>query len=412
MKRQVVITGIGMVTPLGNTTESTWASLLAGRSGIGAISRFASAAFPSRIAGEIRQFDPASFLPARVAKKGDPFMQYALSAALMALEDAGLEVSPVTMARTGVLIGSSRGGVTTIERNMDALIRKGYKAVSPYVAPFSLINMASSAVAMKIGATGPCLDVSTACATGTHAVGEAMKIIQRNDADIMFAGGSEAPLTPLILAGFCRARALSRRNNEPEKASRPFDADRDGFVLAEGAGVLVLEEAEIAIRRGAKIYAELAGYGLSSDAFHFTRPAPRGEGSARAMIAALADAGMAPDTIEYVNAHGTATVENDRAETLALKKVFGAHPSRLVVSSSKSMLGHMLGAAGAVEAAISALVISRGAIPPTINLDQPDPGCDLDYIPHTARYQNVTTALSNSLGFGGTNAALVFRRFL
>jgi 3-oxoacyl-[acyl-carrier-protein] synthase II len=298
----------------------------------------------------------------------------------------------------------------TNEKNLIAFLSKGLRAVSPFYTPMTLVNMASGYIAMKLHATGPCLDVSTACATGTHALGEAMKIIQRGDADVMIAGGSEAALTPLVLAGFCQAKALSRRNEEPERASRPFDRDRDGFVLSEGAGVVVLEAREHAEKRGARAYAELAGYGLSSDAFHYTQPAPDGAGPARAMAAALADGAVAPETVGYVNAHGTSTVPNDRIETLAIKKVFGRHAEGLAVSSTKSMLGHMLGAAGAVEAAITALALHEGVIPPTINYENRDPDCDLDYVPNTARKQSLSSALSNSLGFGGINAALVLKR--
>jgi 3-oxoacyl-[acyl-carrier-protein] synthase II len=344
------------------------------------------------------------------AHRTDPFIQYALAAALMAMEDAGLTITPHSALRTGVLVGSGRGGVTTSERNLIAFMAKGPRAVSPFYTPMSLVNMASGYISMKLGAKGPCFDVSTACATGTHALGEAMKLIQRGDADVMIAGGTEAALTPLILAGFCQARALSQRNEEPVKASRPFDRDRDGFVLAEGAGVLMLEELTHARKRGAKIYAELAGYGLSSDAFHYTRPDPAGDGPARAMALALSDAGVRPEDIDYINAHGTSTVSNDGIETLAIKKTFGKHAYSLAVSSSKSMLGHMLGAAGAVEAAVSALALLEGTIPPTINYDNPDPECNLDYVPNTARKQDIKTALSNSLGFGGINAALVLKK--
>ncbi|OGW37105.1 MAG: beta-ketoacyl-[acyl-carrier-protein] synthase II [Nitrospirae bacterium GWD2_57_9] len=410
MNVRTVITGIGMVTPLG-TSETTWSSLLEGTSGVGPINRFDASAFPCRIAGEVKNFDAGLFLPPKEALKTDPFIQYALAAALMAKDDAGFKAAAQPPFRTGVLIGSGRGGVTTTEKNMAALLTRGPRAVSPFYAPMSLVNMASGYVAMKLGAQGPCLDVSTACATGTHAVGEAMKIIQRGDADVMLAGGTEAALTPLVLAGFCQAKALSLRNNEPRRASRPFDRDRDGFVLAEGACVLVLEELGHAERRGARIYAELAGYGLTSDAFHYTRPDPSAEGPSRAMSLALRDAGMAPEEIEYVNAHGTSTRSNDRIETVAIKRTFGSHAGSLAVSASKSMLGHMLGAAGAVEAAVTALALRDGIIPPTLNLDNPSPECDLDYVPHEARRQNVRSALSNSLGFGGINAALVLKKY-
>ena len=410
MKRRVVITGIGLVTPLGNSTAETWEAVTAGRSGIAALTRFDTSAFPCRIGGELRAFDPRAFLNAKDAHRTDPFIQYAAAAALMALRDASLPPGSLPSHRIGVLVGSGRGGVTTTERNMALLLAKGPGAVSPFFTPMSLVNMASGYVAVMIGAQGPCLDVSTACATGTHALGEAARMIQRGDCDVMVAGGAEASLTPLVLAGFCQAKALSLRNERPQQASRPFDRDRDGFVLSEGAGVLVLEELGRAEKRGARtIYAEIAGYGLSSDAFHYARPEESGDGSHRAMAMALRDAGLAPKEIEYVNAHGTATQTNDRIETLAIKKTFGEHARNLAVSSSKSMLGHMLGAAGAVEAAITALALREGVIPPTINLDTADPACDLDYVPHRARKKSTRAALSNSLGFGGVNAALVLK---
>jgi 3-oxoacyl-[acyl-carrier-protein] synthase II len=409
MKLRVVITGIGMVTPLGNTTETTWLALLKGSSGIRRITSFDASAFSCRIAGELKGFDPLAFMNAKEAHRTDPFIQYALAAALMAVENSALSL-PDSAFRVGVLVGSGRGGISTTEKNMAALRTGGPKAVSPFFTPMSLVNMASGYISMKLGAKGPCLDVSTACATGTHALGEAMKIIQRGDADVMIAGGAEAAITPLMLAGFSRAKALSLRNDDPQKASRPFDRQRDGFALSEGAGVLVLEEQEHAEKRGARIYAELAGYGLSSDAYHFTRPGPEGEGSARAMTLALVDAGMRPDDIDYLNAHGTSTIQNDKIETLAIKKTFNDHALKLAISSSKSMLGHMLGAAGAVEAAVTAIALSEGIIPPTINLEHPDPECDLDYVPNTLRRQKIKAALSNSLGFGGINAALVLRK--
>jgi 3-oxoacyl-[acyl-carrier-protein] synthase II len=398
-----------MITPLGNDAASTWEGIRNGRSGVRHITRFDASPFPSRIAGEVRGFDPLTYMTAKEAQKTDPFIQYALAAARRAVEDADLRISPRSAVRAGVLVGSGRGGVTTNERNLIAFLAKGHRAVSPFFTPMTLVNMASGYVALKLGAKGPCLDVSTACATGTHAVGEAMKIVQRGDADVMIAGGSEAALTPLVLAGFCQARALSHRNDEPGRASRPFDRDRDGFVLAEGAGVLVLEERDRAEQRGARVYAELAGYGCSSDAYHYTRPDPEGEGPTRAMQHALADAGMRPEEIGYLNAHGTSTITNDRIETLAIKKVFGAHAKKLAVSSTKSMLGHMLGAAGAVEAAVTVLALRDGIIPPTINLEHADPECDLDYVPNRARELSVSAAISNSLGFGGINASLIVR---
>jgi 3-oxoacyl-[acyl-carrier-protein] synthase II len=411
MKARVVITGLGALTPLGNSMERTWKNLLSSSSGIGRITRFDASVFTSSIAGEVKGFDALQYMTAKEARTTDPFIRYAVAAALMATEDAGISVTSHSALRTGVLVGSGRGGVTTSEKNMAALMAKGPRAVSPFYTPMSLVNMASGYISMKLGAKGPCLDVSTACATGTHAVGEAMKIIQRGDADVMIAGGAEASLTPLILAGFCQAKALSLRNDEPAKASRPFDKHRDGFVLAEGAGVLVLEELGHAEKRGANIYAELAGYGLSSDAYHYTKPDPAGDGSSRAMTLALSDNGTHPEEIDYINAHGTSTMPNDRVETLAIKKAFGEHAYKLAVSSSKSMLGHMLGAAGAVEAAITALALRDGIIPPTINYEIPDPECDLDFVPNKARKKKIRTALSNSLGFGGINAALLFRKY-
>lgn len=410
MRPRVVITGIGMITPLGNTAETTWRALVNGVSGVGNVTKFDASAYASRIAGEVKGFDPAAFLTAKEAHRTDPFIQYAVAAALMAMEDARLSLTPNSALRAGVLVGSGRGGVTTLERNMAALAERGPKAVSPFVTPLSLPNMAAGAVAMKLGAKGPCLDVSTACSTGTHALGEAMKIIQRGDADVMIAGGSEAPITPLMLAGFCQAKALSRRNSEPTRASRPFDLRRDGFVLSEGAAVLVLETLDHAERRGAAIHGELAGYGLSSDAHHFTQPAPDGEGSSRAMALALADAGIVAAEVDYVSAHGTSTQANDRIETTALKRTFGEYARRIPVSSVKSMFGHALGAAGAIEAAVTVFALRDGILPPTINLDHPDPACDLDYIPNRARTQRIETALSNSLGFGGMNAALVLKK--
>lgn len=411
MERRVVITGLGAVTPLGNDIITTWKALLAGRSGVAGITKFDASGFPCRIGGEVKGFDPLQYMSAKEAQRTDPFIQYALAAALMAVEDAALRLTPHSSLLTGVLVGSGRGGVSTYERNAAAYLLKGHRGVSPFTTPMTLVNMASGVISMRLKAKGPCLDVSTACATGSHAIGEAMKIIQRGDADVMVAGGSEAALTPLILAGFCQARALSLRNDAPEKASRPFDRERDGFVLAEGAGVLILEELEHAEKRGARIYAELAGYGLSSDAYHYTLPDPDGDGPARAISLAIVDAGMKPEEIEYINAHGTSTQSNDRIETLAIKKVFGEHAGKLAVSAPKSMLGHMLGAAGAIEAAVTALALSEGIVPPTINYEHPDPACDLDYVPNKARKQPVNAALSTSLGFGGINAALLLRKY-
>jgi 3-oxoacyl-[acyl-carrier-protein] synthase II len=410
MKRRIVITGMGAVTPLGHDLKSVWKALLQGHSAIGPVTRFDASAFPSRIAGEVKGFDPLTFLDPKEALHTDPFIQYAVAAALMAAENAGLALTADSALRTGVLVGSGRGGVMTNEKNLIAFLAKGHRAVSPHYTPMTLVNMASGYIAIKLGAKGPCLDVSCACATGTHAIGEAMKVIQRGDADVMVSGGTEAALTPLVFAGFCQAKALSRRNNEPAKASRPFDRDRDGFVLSEGAGVLVLEELQHAERRGAHIYAELAGYGLTSDSYHPTRPDPDGDGPSRAMSLALTDAGLLPEEIDYINAHGTSTLSNDRIETLAIKRAFGDHAHKLSVSSTKSMLGHMLGAAGAVEAAVTVLALREGIIPPTINLVTSDPDCDLDYVPNLARTASINIAVSHSLGFGGVNAALVLKK--
>jgi 3-oxoacyl-[acyl-carrier-protein] synthase II len=412
MKIRVAITGMGMITPLGNNAQTTWAAIKSGTSGIGPITKFDASAFPCRIAGEVRGFDPLHSMTAKEAQKTDPFIQYALAAAFMAMHDARLHNISQSAYRIGVLVGSGRGGVATTEKNMAEYLAKGPRAVSPFYTPMSLVNMAAGFISMKLKTKGPCLDVSTACATGTHAVGEAMKIIQRGDADVMIAGGAEAALSPLILAGFCRAKAVSLRNNEPAKASRPFDQGRDGFVLAEGAGVLVLEELHHAEKRGARIYAELAGYSLTSDAYHYTQPDPAGDGPAQAMRLALSDAGIQPEEVDYINAHGTSTKPNDRIETIAIKKAFGGHARKLAVSSSKSMLGHMLGAGGAVEAALTVLALSEGIIPPTINLENPDPECDLDYVPNTARKQEPRVALSSSFGFGGFNASLVLKKRL
>lgn len=410
MRKRVVITGVGAVTPLALNMRDTWLALINGDSGIRHITKFDASSFPCRIAGELRGFDPLVFMSPKEAHKTDPFIQYGLAAAIMALEDSRLELSPIERSRTGVIVGSGRGGVATTEKNMIALITKGYRSVSPFYTPMSLVNMASGYISMKLGATGPCLDVSTACATGTHAIGEAMNIIRRGDADIMIAGGTEAALTPLMLAGFCRAGALSQRNSDPKRASRPFERDRDGFVLSEGAGVVILEELGRAFRRGVRIYAEVAGYGLTADAYHYTMPDPEGTQPARAMELAISDAGMEPEDIDYINAHGTGTIPNDRIETKAIKKVFGSHSKKVAVSSSKSMLGHMLGAAGAVEACITALAIYEGIIPPTINYDQPDLECDLDYVPNTSRRVDIRAAISNSFGFGGSNASLLLKK--
>ena len=409
--RRVVITGVGLVTPVGVGTAETFAGLLAGQSGLGPITRFDTTDWPVRIAGEVKGFDPLRWVDRKESKKMDRFIHYGIAASRMAMDQAGLGEKVPDPDRTGVLIGVGLGGLETIEEAVHTVYGKGPRKVSPFTLPKLIANLAPGHVSMMIGARGPNLCSVSACATGAHRVGDAARLIARGDADMMLAGGAEATITPLGIAGFAAMRALSTRNEEPLRASRPFDKDRDGFVAAEGAGVLVLESWESARARGATILAELAGYGQSADAFHMTQPDPEGWGAQRAMRLALDDAGLAPDAVQYINAHGTSTPYNDKIESLAIRGVFGAHADRLAVSSTKSMTGHMLGAAGSVEAGVCALVIARGMIPPTINLENPDEGCDLDYVPHVARDARVDVALSNSFGFGGTNVSLVLRRF-
>ncbi len=409
--RRVVVTGVGLLTPVGIGTETNWQALIAGESGIGPITHFDATDYPVRIAGEVPDFDALRWISRKEAKKMDRFIHFAMAATHLALEDAGLPLQVPEPDRTGVVIGVGMGGLQTLEEAVDVIRTKGPGRVSPFTIPKLIINMAPGHVSMLTGARGPNLSSVSACATGAHSVGDAARLIAMGDADVMIAGGSEATVTALGIAGFAAMKALSTRNDDPQRASRPFDADRDGFVSAEGAAVLILELLEHAVARGARILCEVAGYGQSSDAHHMTMPDPDGAGAAAAMRNALADAELSPDAVDYVNAHGTSTPTNDRIETLALKHVFGEHARRLAVSSTKSMTGHMLGAAGAVEAAICALAIERGVVPPTINLDTPGEGCDLDYVPHTARDLRVDAALSNSFGFGGTNACLVLRRF-
>jgi 3-oxoacyl-[acyl-carrier-protein] synthase II len=416
--RRVVVTGLGALTPVGNTAEETWANLVQGRSGIGPITKFdasekdASGAyrFATRIAGEVRNFDPLQYLDKKEARRLDPFLQYAIACSAMAVEDAGLDVGKVEATRFGVLIGSGVGGITTLLESEEVRRTKGPERVSPFMVPMLIINMASGLVSMRFGAKGPNSSVVTACATGNHAIGDAFRLIQRGDADVMIAGGSEAMLVPLTVAGFCAMKAMSTRNDDPERASRPFDADRDGFVCSEGAGILIVESLEHALGRDARIYAELVGYGMTSDAHHMTAPDPAGDGAARAMTLALSDAGLGPGDVGYVNAHGTSTPYNDKFETMAIKRVFGDHARRLAVSSTKSMTGHLLGAAGGVEAVATVLALHHGLLPPTINYQTPDPECDLDYVPNQARKVDVEVALSNAFGFGGTNATLLFRK--
>jgi len=408
--RRVVVTGLGALTPVGNTAEEFWASLVRGRSGIGPITRFDATSLPTRIAGEVRNFDPLNFVDKKDARRLDPYLQYAIAAATLAVQDASLDTGALDATRFGVLIGSGIGGITTLLENHKTLLERGPDRVSPFFIPMLIINMASGLVSMRFGAKGPNSSVVTACATGNHAIGDAFKLIQRGEADVMIAGGAEAIVIPLTIAGFCAMKAMSTRNDEPEKASRPFDAGRDGFVCSEGAGIVVLESREHALRRDARIYAEVRGYGMSGDAHHMTAPDPEGDGAARSMGNALRDAGAAPDDIGYINAHGTSTPYNDKFETLAIKRVFGDHARHLAVSSTKSMTGHLLGAAGGIEAIATALALHHGVLPPTINYEQPDPDCDLDYVPNQARKQDVEVAASNAFGFGGTNATLIFAK--
>jgi 3-oxoacyl-[acyl-carrier-protein] synthase II len=408
MARRVVVTGIGLVTPIAIGTEETWQGLLAGRSGIGPITRFDHTAFATHFAGEVKGFDPTRWMTAREAKTLDPFIQYAMAAGALAVADSGLEIRGELAERVGCFVGAGLGGVTTIEATCKSLTEKGPRhGFSPFFVPMIIVNLASGNLSIKFGAKGPNLSQVSACSTGTHAIGDAFRVIERGDADAMICGGTEATVTPLGVGGFNAMRALSTHNQAPEQASRPFDLDRDGFVIAEGAGILVVEELEHARARGARIYAELRGYGASADAHHITSPAPEGEGAQRCMRLALKDAKLSPAEVGYINAHGTSTRINDATETLAIKKVFGDAARKLMVSSTKSMTGHMLGAAGGVETAVCALALARGVIPPTINYTTPDPDCDLDYVPNTAREARVQYALTNSFGFGGTNACLI-----
>ena len=411
MRRRVVITGLGAVTPLGNTAAETWAALCAGKSGIGIITKFDSRAFKTKIAGEIKNFDPLPFVNKKELRRLDDFIVYALAAAEMAIADAALVIGGASSGRVGVSIGSAIGGLGTLEKEMEILSRSGPGRVSPFTIPAVLPNLAAGHVSIRLQAKGPINCSTTACASGTCAVGDAARIIGAGYAEAMIAGGVDAAVTPMAVAGFNAMRALSTRNDEPEKASRPFDRRRDGFVISEGCGLLVLEEMTAACARGARIYAELIGYGLTSDAYHPAAPPPGHEGAARCMQAALDDAGIAPTGVDYINAHGTSTPLNDRYENEAIKTVFREHSKVLAVSSTKSMTGHMLGAAGGVEAIVTAKAIQEGVLPPTINLDDPDPECDLDYVPHRAKRSRVEVAMSNTFGFGGVNAALLLRKF-
>jgi 3-oxoacyl-[acyl-carrier-protein] synthase II len=409
--RRVVVTGIGLVSPLGIGVEKNWEALLGGQSGIGPITRFDASPYSTRIAGEVRHFDPLDFIDKRDVRRMDRFIQLALAASSLAVKDAGIDPALLEGERTGVYIGSGIGGLSTIEECHKTLLERGPDRVSPFFLVSIIINEAAGYVSIKYRSRGPNSATATACATSTHSVGDSFRMIVRGEADRMLAGGAEAPITPLGVAGFCALRALSTRNDEPSKASRPFDAQRDGFVMGEGAGILLLEELGSARRRDARIYAEIVGYGINGDAYHVTAPAEDGAGAKGVMRRALADAGLDPSEVGYINAHGTSTPYNDRIETLAIKDVFGPHARRLGVSSTKSMTGHLLGAAGALEAGVTALSLARQIMPPTINYEHPDPECDLDYVPNTARPAEIRQAMSNSFGFGGTNGCLILKRF-
>jgi 3-oxoacyl-[acyl-carrier-protein] synthase II len=406
-----VVTGIGLVSPLGIGTDANWEALCAGRSGIGPITHFDAAQFSSRIAGEVKRFDPSQFVSKKDVKKMDVFIQYAIAASQLAMDDAGLSVREEIATRVGVLIGSGIGGFSTIEREHKALLEGGPRRISPFFIPASIINLAAGQVSIRFAAKGPNSATCTACSASAHAIGDAFEIIRRNDADVMIAGGSEAAITPMAVGGFAAMRALSTRNDDPHHASRPFDRERDGFIMGEGAGVVILEELGFAQRRNAPVYAELVGYGMSADAFHITAPSEDGDGGMRVMEKALTHAAVDPSQVDYINAHGTSTPFNDRLETLAIKRLFGDHARKLAISSTKSMTGHLLGAAGGLEAGITALAVKHQLIPPTINYECPDPACDLDYVPNQKRPAAIEYALSNSFGFGGTNAALLFKRY-
>jgi 3-oxoacyl-[acyl-carrier-protein] synthase II len=411
VEQRVVVTGMGTLTPVGTTVESTWEALKAGRSGIGPITAFDARAYPTQIAGEVRDFDPHRWIERKEAKRMDRFTQLGVAAAMMAVEDARLPIHDGTRDRIGVLIGSGIGGIATFEEQHRILLERGPDRVSPFFIPMMICDMASGQTSILLGLRGPNSCVVTACATGTHAIGDAAAIIRRGDADAMLAGGAEAGVTPIGIGGFCAMRALSSRNDEPARASRPFDAQRDGFVMGEGAGVLVLESLAFAQARGARILAEVAGYGMSADAYHITSPVPGGQGAVRAMRAALGSAALKPGDVEYINAHGTSTDANDKTETVAVKAVLGEHAYHVPMSSTKSMVGHLLGAAGAVEAIFCVLALHDGILPPTINQEHRDPDCDLDYVPNEARRQQIRVAMSNSFGFGGHNATLILKQF-
>jgi 3-oxoacyl-[acyl-carrier-protein] synthase II len=408
--RRVVVTGVGVMSALGTGLEKNWDALLKGESGIDRITRFDASDLPTQIAGEVKDFIAEDFIDKKEIKKMDLFIQYSIAAATMAMEDSGLVINEDNAERVGVLVGAGLGGLPTIEKYHEAMTEGGYKKISPFFIPMLIINLAPGHISMKFGAKGPNVSSVSACATGTHSIGDAYHMIKRGDADAMIAGGCESTITPLGIAGFNVMKALSTRNDDPARASRPFEKGRDGFIMAEGSGILILEEYEMAKQRGAKIYAEVSGYGLTGDAYHLTAPAPGGEGAARCMKMALRTAGLNPEAVDYINAHGTSTPFNDLYETMAIKTTLGEHAKKVMVSSTKSMTGHTLGAAGGIEAVYSVLAIDRGAVPPTINYDEPDPECDLDYVPNQARAAAVKVAMSNSFGFGGTNATLLFKK--
>ena len=411
MNRRVVVTGVGIVSPLGIGTQANWEALCAGRSGIGQITHFNASQFSARIAGQVKDFNPLQFIDKKDVKKMDVFIQFAIAASQFAMDDAKLTIADELSTRVGVFIASGIGGFGTIEREHKAFLEGGPRRISPFFIPASIINLAAGQVSIRLRAKGPNSATCTACSASAHAIGDAWEVIRRSDADVMIAGGSEAAITEMGVGGFAAMRALSTRNDEPERASRPFDKDRDGFVMGEGAGIVILEELEFARRRGAPIYAELVGYGQTADAYHITAPSEDGDGGMRVMQMAIKSAGVSPSQIDYVNAHGTSTPFNDKLETLAIKRLFGEHAYKLLISSTKSMTGHLLGAAGGVEAGIAALAVKHQMIPPTINYDTPDPECDLDYVPNEKREAKIEYALSNSFGFGGTNGALLFKRF-
>jgi 3-oxoacyl-[acyl-carrier-protein] synthase II len=408
--RRVVVTGIGLVSSLGIGTDANWQAIRAGQSGVGTITKFDASQFATRIAGEVKDFDPLAYIEKKDVKKMDIFIQYAIAASQFAMDDSRLEITPELERRVGVFIASGIGGFTTIEREHKALLDGGPRKISPFFIPSAIINLAAGQVSIRFGAKGPNSATCTACSASAHAIGDAFEIIRRGNAEVMIAGGSEAAITPMGIGGFGALRALSTRNDEPERASRPFDKDRDGFIVGEGAGVLILEEYELARARGARMYAELVGYGMSADAYHITAPSEDGEGAFRVMTSAIESAGVTPADIDYINAHGTSTPQGDALETLAIKRCFGEHARELAVSSTKSMTGHLLGAAGGLEAGITVLAVHDQVAPPTINLDHPDEQCDLDYVPHKSRPLAIEYALSNSFGFGGTNAALLFKK--